>query len=74
MGCDDAIHGWMTRRMDGWKKLHEKRPRRPLLYVIYIVAEMFETSKRYLVSKTNNFVKENRELFWNIQEKKRMSK
>jgi hypothetical protein len=30
----DAIHGWMTRRMDGWKKLHEKRPRRPLLYVM----------------------------------------
>jgi hypothetical protein len=28
----DAIHGWMTRRMDG--KFHEKRPRRPLLYVI----------------------------------------
>jgi hypothetical protein len=35
---------------------------------------MFETSKRYLVSKNNNFVKESRELFWNIQEKKRMSK
>jgi hypothetical protein len=33
----------------------------------YIFAEMFETSKRYLVSKNNNFVKENRELFWNIQ-------
>jgi hypothetical protein len=30
----DAIHGWMTGRMDGWKKLHEKGPRRPLLYVI----------------------------------------
>ncbi len=38
----DAIHGsmtgWMDRWMDGhvtwWKKLHEKRPRRPLLYVI----------------------------------------
>jgi hypothetical protein len=23
---NDAIHGWMTGRMDGWKKLHEKRP------------------------------------------------
>jgi hypothetical protein len=22
----DAIHGWMMRRMDGWKKLHEKQP------------------------------------------------
>jgi hypothetical protein len=34
----DAIHGWMMGRMDGrvtwWKKLHEKRPRRPLLYVM----------------------------------------
>jgi hypothetical protein len=34
----DAIHGWMMGRMmeqmDGWKKLHEKRPRRHLLYVI----------------------------------------
>jgi hypothetical protein len=29
----DAIHGWMTGRMDG--KLHEKQPRRPLLYVMY---------------------------------------
>jgi len=28
----DAIHGWMTRRMDVWKKLHEKRPQCPLLY------------------------------------------
>ncbi len=28
----DANHGWMTGRMDG--KLHEKGPRRPLLYVI----------------------------------------
>jgi hypothetical protein len=28
----DAIHEWMTGRMDG--KLHEKGPRRPLLYVI----------------------------------------
>jgi hypothetical protein len=32
MGCSDAIHGWMTGRMDG--KLHEKRLRCPLLYVI----------------------------------------
>jgi hypothetical protein len=31
----DAIHGWMTRRMDGWKKLHEKWPWRPLLYVMF---------------------------------------
>jgi hypothetical protein len=32
----DAIHGWMTGQMDGWMdgKLHEKRPRHPLLYVI----------------------------------------
>ncbi len=30
----DAIHGWMTGRMDG--KLHEKRPRHPLLYVILV--------------------------------------
>jgi hypothetical protein len=29
----DAIHGWMTGRMDG--KLHKKGPRRPLIYVIY---------------------------------------
>jgi hypothetical protein len=29
----DGIHGWMTGQMDGWKKLHEKQPRRPLLYV-----------------------------------------
>jgi hypothetical protein len=28
----DAIYGWMTGRIDG--KLHEKRPRHPLLYVI----------------------------------------
>jgi hypothetical protein len=27
---DDMKNGWM----DGWKKLHKKRPRRPLLYVI----------------------------------------
>ncbi len=27
----DAIHGWMTGRMDG--KLHKKRPQHPLLYV-----------------------------------------
>ncbi len=31
----DAIHGWMMGRMMGQiKKLHEKRPRRPLLYVM----------------------------------------
>jgi hypothetical protein len=35
----DSIHEWMMGRMDGWmghvmKKLHEKRPQRPLLYVI----------------------------------------
>ncbi len=34
----DAIHGWMMgqmmRQMDGWKKLHEKQPQHPLLYVI----------------------------------------
>jgi hypothetical protein len=34
----DAIHGWMTGRMDGWKKLHEKRPQRLSLYVIVVVA------------------------------------
>jgi hypothetical protein len=28
----DAIHGWMTGRMDGWKASF--RPRPPLLYVI----------------------------------------
>ncbi len=28
----DAIHGWMMGRMDG--KLHEKGPRRPLIYVM----------------------------------------
>jgi hypothetical protein len=28
----DAIHGWMTGRMDGWMK-KASRPRRPLLYV-----------------------------------------
>jgi hypothetical protein len=28
------IDGWMTRQMDGWKKLHEKQPQHPLLYVI----------------------------------------
>jgi hypothetical protein len=32
----DGWTGWMTRRMDGWKKLHEKRPRHPLLYALYI--------------------------------------
>jgi hypothetical protein len=38
MGCSDAIHGWMTGRMDGTdEKLHEKRPQRPLLYVITTV-------------------------------------
>jgi hypothetical protein len=30
----DAIHGWVTRRMDRRKKLHGKRPQSPLLYVI----------------------------------------
>jgi hypothetical protein len=30
----DAIRGWMTRQMDG--KIHEKRPRHPLLYVILV--------------------------------------
>jgi hypothetical protein len=33
----DAIHEWMMGWMDGWKKLHRKRPRRPLLYVIYLL-------------------------------------
>jgi len=41
---NDAIHGWMTGRIDGWvswwKKLHVKRPRRPLLYVM---GEMIST-------------------------------
>jgi hypothetical protein len=27
----DDIRGWMTGRMDGWKKFHEKRPRHLLL-------------------------------------------
>jgi hypothetical protein len=36
----DAIHGWMTGRMDGWKKLHEKRPQRPLLYVMAKLSSM----------------------------------
>jgi len=35
----DAIHGWMTRRMDEWtrqmKRLHEKQPQCPYLYVIH---------------------------------------
>ncbi len=30
----DAIHRWMMRQMDGWKKLHEKWPQHPLLYVL----------------------------------------
>jgi hypothetical protein len=38
----DAIHGWMIGRMDGqvtwWKKLHEKRPQHPLLFVILVEA------------------------------------
>jgi hypothetical protein len=28
------MDGWWKGWMDGWKKLHEKRPRRPLLYVM----------------------------------------
>ncbi len=49
----DAIHGWMTRRMDGWKKLHDKRPRRPLLYVMFsfslLLRAIGSTSKVHLV-------------------------
>ncbi len=39
----DAIHGWMTRWMDGWK-LHEKQPRHPLLYVM----SMIKTNNQHL--------------------------
>jgi hypothetical protein len=34
-GYNDAIHGWMTGQMDKMDgKLHEKRPRHLLIYVI----------------------------------------
>jgi hypothetical protein len=35
----DAIHGWMTEQMNRWKKLHEKRPRCPLLYVMLLATK-----------------------------------
>ncbi len=43
----DAIHGWMMGQMDGWvtwwKKLHEKRPWHPLLYVMSIISVCLNT-------------------------------
>jgi hypothetical protein len=51
---NDAIHGWMTGRIDGWvswwKKLHVKRPRRPLLYVM---GEMISTWQNKQNKKKN---------------------
>ncbi len=49
----DAIHGWMTVRMDG--KLHEKRPRRPLLYVMHFETVQMTTYNLWNVeSKINS--------------------
>jgi hypothetical protein len=49
----DAIHGWMMGWIDG--KLHEKRPRHPLLYVIgelvQVVEIIFELQKKKSIEK-----------------------
>jgi hypothetical protein len=54
----DAIHGWMTRWMDGrvtWlKKLHKKRPRCPLLYVILSNKGKKNNGKRKKKKKQRN--------------------
>jgi hypothetical protein len=49
----DAIHGWMTGRMDG--KLYEKRPGRPLLYVMHFETVQMTTYNLWNVkSKINS--------------------
>jgi hypothetical protein len=39
-----SMDGWWDEWMDGWKKLHEKRPRHPLLYVIKVGQKKHLTS------------------------------